>query len=348
MLKLFALCALAQAAAAPVPAPAPAPAPAAQATKSAVPTPDEVKAAISAGEGVKVMENFFHGMTNNDPNIIIEHGSGRVRDIFQLVADSGVKMPAEGAPKTMSESAGEGNELGNIIVDMAGSAKKAIIKRGADGKWRFDDVRRLGKDPSDSSIERDLLRAEKSLTKGLAELGKKLEAEAVTEGSAQFPEKPAAVAVEFTIFREAGSLPFQYAGALAMKGKEKKVLACLASPYHGKRGILWSDLSSDMIPEEDFKKLAFAAGKIKAPALDGELTAQVNTLVAQLGANGAKERRDARKALIALGLPAIKPLKAHFQHSDPEVAETVKEIVETIHPTPSPPPPKEDDAEVHL
>ncbi|MEN9360813.1 MAG: hypothetical protein RL095_2348 [Verrucomicrobiota bacterium] len=329
------------------PSPSPAPTPAPVVAKAAVPTPEEVKAATAAGEGVKVMQTFIRGMAENDPNLIVEHSSGKIREIFQLIADAGVKMPANAEEKNMAEEPGEGDEAGCILVSIAGDDNKGVVKRGADGQWRLEDVRRLRNGVKHSEVDRELIRVEKSLLKGLKELGEKLAAEAAAEGDGHFPEKPAASAVEFRVFGDEGSLPFHYAGALAVMGQDKKVLACLASPFCGKRGVLWSDLSSAMIPEEDYRKLAFAPGKIKAAAPDDALRNQVDGLVARLGATSAKERRDARKALVALGLAAIKPLKPHLHHSDPEVAESVKEILETLRPAP-PPPKKEETEEVQL
>jgi hypothetical protein len=300
----------------------------------APPTAAEIQAAVASGEGTKAVNAFFEAMQNKDCARILSSTSGPIHTLVEVIADGDGKWESDEGnfPSIGAEVAGT-----DFIRVPVQDGDYFYMVRRSKGIWlvcdlffKTGEVRQDWKKDTFNSFE-----------KMLKNCGSKLQIQANKDGGRLYPER-----LELPIIT--GSVPnvqcsiiveyacifvVDYAGALPINGKEKKVLACLTKPYYGKRAVLWSDGSTEMLDEAAFKKLGFVANQYKAPPLDPVLAKTVADLIPQLGGN-AKERRETRKKLTALGMPAVKILKTHTGNADPEIAEAVKEIIAAILPKP--------------
>lgn len=288
----------------------------------APPTAAEIQAAVAAGEGTKAVNAFYDAMKKNDNAGLLRSSSGRLRTMCEVIAEGDGDWGPAARDAFMLKAEIASTDF--IRVPMLGN--NFFVVRRSKGIWLLCDIC----DGNGKATELDI-----EIFKGfqgmLKAWGASLQAEAKRSGEAFYPERLESPVIEGKISCTKCHFPYFYAGALPLNGKEKKVLACLTKPYYGKRAVLWSDGSTEMLDEADFKKLGFVANQYKAPLLDPALAKTVADLVTQLGGS-AKERRETRKKLTALGLPAVKILKTHTHNADPEIAETVKEIIDAILP----------------
>ena len=194
--------------------------------------------------------------------------------------------------------------------------------QGKDGRWRIFDCPRA-RGSILASLEQD---STSWICDSLIAWGKEQRRIARLDGLATFPEK---VDMHLPLLESPKqALPLLHAGALPLDGP-KCVVACLEKPYFGKRGVLYRDLTAAMIPEADFTRLNFRAASVTLPPLDPELVRAVDSLVPQFLAAPAA-RLEARKKILALGPPAIRPLRPHLKSTDPQISAAVKQVISEL------------------
>ena len=210
------------------------------------PTELEIKAAIASGVSKALLEKTFRALHRQDSQAWLDCWAGVAREGAEFELErcrEGMWKLTLPEIKIFFEKAGAGPNSGKLIVSgmAAGFIPcEFILTRGSDGQWRTEDVRIEGRS-QDVEMQKMALEELQSALKSWADKqSKPVDINACDNK------------LDMSFDRY---LLLQYAAPSPAKAGSREWLAYLPRSYFGKRGVIYRDLSSELLEEADFQKL---------------------------------------------------------------------------------------------